>query len=293
MSVKTKEVPLDGFDFAIGGDNPLCLIAGPCVLEDADTAMAVAKDVKQVCGDLGVNYIFKSSYDKMNRGNARSYRGPSMEDGLSIHRKIREELGVPVLTDVHSAEECRKVGEIVDVVQIPAYLCMQTDLSQAAAETGKVVNIKKGQFLDPFAMKGILSKMADFGNEKVLVTERGTTFGYNNLVSDMKCLPILRSMGYPVVFDPTHVIRRPGIPSSKPEGGEPEYVPHLTRAAVAAGIDALFIETHPEPRTAGCDSCSMYRTGYLTELLEQVTALDKMVKGWDLSIRARDEHGFV
>lgn len=293
MSLKTQEVPLEGFDFAIGGENPLCLIAGPCVLEEPDTALGVARQVKALCDELGVNYVFKASYDKMNRGNARSYRGPMIEGGLDTHKRIRDELGVPVLTDIHSAEEAKRVGEVVDVVQIPAYLCMQTDVSEAAASTGKVVNIKKGQFLDPHAMKGILSKMEDFGNTKVLVTERGTTFGYNNLVSDLKCLPILREMGYPVVFDPTHVIRRPGISSAKPEGGEPEYVPHLTRAAVAAGVDALFIETHPEPRTAGCDSCSMYRTGYLRELLEQVTLLDSMVKKWDLGIRARDEHGFV
>lgn len=291
--LKTKAVPLEGFDFAIGGDNPLCLIAGPCVLEDADTAMRVAEEVKGLCSELGISYVFKSSYDKMNRGNARSYRGPDPEEGLRIHARIRAELGVPTLTDVHSAAEAKMAGEVVDIVQIPAYLCMQTDLAEAAARTGKVVNVKKGQFLDPFAMKGILSKFEDFGNTKVLITERGTTFGYNNLVSDLKCLPILRAMGAPVVFDPTHIIRRPGIPSGKPEGGEPEYVPHLTRAAVAAGIDALFIETHPEPRTAGCDSCSMYRTGYLKELLTQVTQLDALVKTWDLGIRPRDQHGFV
>ncbi len=291
--MKTKAIPLEGYGFSIGGDNPLCLIAGPCVLEDPDVALQIAKDVKALCDEFGVNYVFKASYDKMNRGNARSYRGPMMGDGLNTHRLIQKELKIPTLTDVHSAEEAGRVGEVVDIVQIPAYMCMQTDLAEAAAKTGKVVNVKKGQFLDPHAMKGILSKFSDFGNEKVIITERGTTFGYNNLVSDLKCLPILRSMGHPVVFDPTHVIRRPGISSALPEGGEPEYVPHLTRAAVAAGVDALFIETHPEPRVAGCDSCSMYRTGYLRELLKQVTQLDAIVKGFDLGIRPRDEHGFV
>lgn len=290
---KTKEIAVPGFDFAIGGDNPLCLIAGPCVLESYESAVEVAREVQGICKDLGVNFIFKSSYDKMNRGNARSYRGPSMEEGLEIHGRIREELRVPVLTDAHSAAEAERVGAVVDVVQIPAYLCLQTDLSEAAAATGKVVNIKKGQFLDPYAMKGILSKMEDFGNTQVLLTERGTTFGYNNLVSDMKSLPILRGLGHPVVFDPTHIIRKPGIPSSAPEGGDPEFVPHLTRAAVAAGIDALFVETHPEPRVAGCDACSMLRTGYLRDLLEQATALDKLVKTWDLAPRSRDQHGFV
>lgn len=291
--LKTKSVPVEGYDFSIGGDNPLCLIAGPCVLEDPEVALEVATNLRDLTKKLGINYIFKASYDKMNRGNARSYRGPMASEGLKIHETIQRELGVPTLTDVHSAEEATRVGEIVDIVQIPAYLCMQTDISEAAAKTGKVINIKKGQFLDPYAMKGILSKFADFGNEKVLITERGTTFGYNNLVSDLKCLPILRSMGVPVVFDPTHIIRRPGISSSKPEGGEPEFVPHLTRAAVAAGVDALFIETHPEPRLAGCDSCSMYRTGYMETLLEQVSQIDQMVKGWDLGIQSRDSHGFV
>jgi 2-dehydro-3-deoxyphosphooctonate aldolase (KDO 8-P synthase) len=290
---KTREIALPEFDFAIGGDQPLCVIAGPCVLESYEDALEIARRVQEMCQKIGLSFIFKASYDKMNRGNARSYRGPSLEEGLAIHARIREELGVPVLTDAHSATEASIVGEVVDVVQIPAYLCLQTDLALAAAATGKVVNIKKGQFLDPHAMKGIFSKLENESNDRLLVTERGTTFGYNNLVSDMKCLPILRAMGYPVVFDPTHIIRKPGIPSSAPEGGDPQYVPHLTRAAVAAGIDALFIETHPEPRTAACDACSMLRTGYLQDLLEQAHSLNQMVKSWDLQPRTRDEHGFV
>jgi 2-dehydro-3-deoxyphosphooctonate aldolase (KDO 8-P synthase) len=198
-----------------------------------------------------------------------------------------------VLTDVHSEDEARLAGEVVDVVQIPAYLSQQTSLSLTVARTGRAVNIKKGQFLAPRAVVGIASKIESAGNPRIFVTERGTTFGYSDLVADFRSLPLVRSLGYPVVLDATHLIRYPGISSSDPAGGEPEYVPHLCRAAVAAGCDGLFIETHPEPRLAGCDACSMLKLSYVPELLEQVAAIDRMVKKWNLGIRIRDEHGFV
>lgn len=293
MASLTRPVPLEGFDLSIGGDAPLAVLSGPDVLESAEEAIHIARSVKQHCDELGLTYVFKASYDKGNRSRAASYRGPMLEEGLTILSRVREEVGCPVLTDVHSTEEAHMAGEVVDIVQIPAYLCMQTELVQAAARTGKIVNMKKGQFLDPWACKGLVAKVEEAGNDKVLLTERGTSFGYNHLVSDIRCLPVMRSTGAPVVYDATHIIRRPGIAASAPEGGQPEFVPHLVRAAVAAGVDALFLETHPEPRTAGCDQSSMLRLDYMPELLEQAAKLHATVREWDLSIRERDEHGFV
>lgn len=278
----------------IGGKgNPCAIIAGPDVLEELDEALFIATELKQICERVGLPFIFKASYDKGNRADSRSYRGPMIEKGLSQLAEIRSKIGCPVLTDVHSEEEARMAGEVVDVIQLPAYLCMQTALTLAIARTGKAVNVKKGQFAPPRAVAAIGKKIESVGNNNVFFTERGATFGYSDLVADFRNLPLIRSLGYPVVLDPTHIIRYPGISAQVPEGGEPEYVPHLCRAGVAAGCDALFIETHPEPRKAACDAASMIRLEYLGELLGQVAAIDKLAKSWDLAVRGRDEHGFV
>ena len=245
------------------------------------------------CLELEIPYIFKASYDKGNRGVNTSYRGPMLEDGLAELEEIRSEFNLPIVTDVHNEIEAAKAGKIVDLLQIPAYLCMQTSLIEAAAKTGKPLNIKKGQFLSPFNVSGIIEKVESFNNDQLMITERGTVFGYNNLVSDFKALPAMRSSKVPVVFDPTHIIRKPGISSSAPEGGSPEFVPHLTRAAVASGIDVLFIETHPDPEHARCDACSMYPLHHMRELLTQVKAIDTMVKEWDLGLKPKNERGFL
>lgn len=280
-------------DVVIGGGGPLAVIGGPCVLEDREVNLLIARRLKEITTRLGLPYIFKASYDKGNRAVSTSYRGPMLDAGLRLLAEIREEVGVPVLTDVHSEAEAERAAAVVDVLQVPAYMCMQTSLIEAVARTGRAVNVKKGQFLTPGAVEGIVQKVRSCGNERLLLTERGTTFGYQNLVSDMRALPIMRATGCPVVFDPTHVIRRPGISSSAPEGGEPEFVPHLTRAAVAAGVDALFIETHPDPRTASCDASSMYPLDLVEELLTQATSLHELVGTWDLGIRPRGTNGFL
>ena len=277
----------------IGGGNPLVLIGGPCVLEEKEINFQIARDLKEICLELEIPYIFKASYDKGNRGVNTSYRGPMIEDGLAELSEIRSEFGLPIVTDVHNETEAAKAGKIVDLLQIPAYLCMQTSLIEAAAKTGKPLNIKKGQFLSPFNVSGIIEKVESFNNDQLMITERGTVFGYNNLVSDFKALPAIRSANVPVVFDPTHIIRKPGISSSAPEGGSPEFVPHLTRAAVASGIDVLFIETHPDPEHARCDACSMYPLHHMRELLTQVKAIDTMVKKWDLGLKPKNERGFL
>ncbi|MBI4871618.1 MAG: 3-deoxy-8-phosphooctulonate synthase [Candidatus Riflebacteria bacterium] len=280
-------------DVRIGGGNPLVLIAGPCVMEGREATLELAGRLRELVDTLAIPWIFKASYDKANRGEAPSFRGPRLEEGLAILAEVRERYGVPVLTDVHDPHEAELAGRLVDVVQIPAYLSMQTPLALAAGHTRKAVNVKKGQFLSPGAMAGVARKIESTGNQRILLTERGTTFGYGDLVADFRSLPRMRALGYPVVLDPTHIIRRPGTPSSEPRGGDPEYVPHLTRAGVGAGLDALFIETHLEPEKACCDACSMLRFDYLRELLEQCLELDRAVKKWDLSVRPRRSDGFV
>ena len=279
-------------DVVVGGDS-LTVIAGPCVLEDEDTNILIAQRIRDLCQQLGLGYIFKASYDKGNRALGTSYRGPMLKQGLQLLAEIRRQIGVPVLTDVHSEDEARMAAETVDVLQIPAYLCMQTSLIETAARTGRALNVKKGQFLAPTAVRGIVEKVRGCGNERLLLTERGTTFGYLNLISDMRALPIMRMTGCPVVFDPTHVIRRPGIASSDPAGGEPEFVPHLTRAAIAAGVDAIFIETHPHPRHASCDASSMYPLHLMEQLLKQAAQLHNLVHQWDTTPHPRDKDGYL
>lgn len=261
------------------GDNsrPFVLIAGPCVLESPERALMIGKRVKEITNRLGIPYVFKSSFDKANRSSIKSFRGPGLEEGLEILQAIKKELAVPVLTDIHEPEQAEPVAEVVDILQIPAFLCRQTDLLLAAAETGKIVNVKKGQFLAPWDMGKVIDKLLSTGNEKILLTERGVSFGYNNLVVDMTSLPVMRDFGYPVVFDATHSVQRPGA-RGESSGGDRGFVPYLSRAAAAVGIDALFMEVHDNPEEALSDGPNMLYLNELEELLQEVLAIDALVK---------------
>lgn len=254
------------------GDGRLVLVAGPCVLESREMAMDVAVRVSEICKRLGVPYIFKASFDKANRTSIHSFRGPGLDIGLEWLSGIRDRVGCPVLTDIHLPEQAAKAAKVVDILQIPAFLCRQTDLVVAAAETGRVVNIKKGQFLAPSDMGQAVSKCLEAGNEKVILCERGNSFGYGQLVVDMRSLSIMRSLGYPVMFDATHSVQMPGAQGTS-SGGDRRFVPVLARAAAAAGIDALFIETHPDPDSAKSDGPNMVSLDSLEPLLERVLAV--------------------
>ncbi len=236
----------------IGGGRPLFLIAGPCVIESRDLCLQVAETVASVAKQLAIPYIFKSSYDKANRSSLSSFRGPGLDEGLRILDDVKAEFEIPLCTDVHSPEEAAKAAEVVDVLQIPAFLCRQTDLLVAAGETGRAVNIKKGQFMAPWEMRGAIDKVRSADREEVMVTERGTTFGYNNLVVDFRSIPLMRKLGVPVVFDGTHSVQRPGA-EGKSSGGDSELAPYLIRAGIAAGADGLFLEVHPDPGHALSD----------------------------------------
>ncbi len=260
----------------IGPDQPLALIAGPCVIESEQLVLGTAEKVQKIAGRVGMPFIFKSSYLKDNRSSASSYQGPGLEEGLRILQKVKTELGVPVLSDIHDQHEAGPAAEVLDVIQIPAYLSMQTSLVLAAARTGKPLNIKKGQFLDPTDMKHVIGKVEGVGNRGILLTERGTFFGYHNLVVDFRSFAVMRGLGYPVVFDPTHAIRVYGVPSSDPAGGRPEFVPGLARAAVAAGCEAVFIETHPDCSKALCDAASMWPLDRLERLLIHLRRVDEL-----------------
>ncbi|MDM7925424.1 MAG: 3-deoxy-8-phosphooctulonate synthase [bacterium] len=266
-------------DVTVGAGRPLALIAGPCVIESEDLVLRTAEAVKAVADRLSMPLIFKSSYTKDNRSSAKSWQGPGLEKGLAILRKVKERFGVPVLSDVHDRHDMEAAAETLDVIQIPAYLCMQTEMVLAAARTGRAINVKKGQFLDPGDMKHIIGKIEGEGNRNILLTERGACFGYHNLVVDMRSLQIMRGLGYPVVIDPTHAIRIYGVSSADPKGGAPQFVPGLSRAAVASGVDAVFIETHPNCREALCDAASMWPLDRLEELLVQLKRIDELVKG--------------
>lgn len=263
---------------AVGGDEPLALIAGPCVIESAELAIEVALRLKAVGESLGVGVIYKSSYDKANRTSIESFRGPGLAEGLEVLRRVKEETGLPVLSDVHSLEEVEPAAQVLDCIQIPAFLCRQTDLVTSAAATGKPVNIKKGQFLAPWDVEHVVEKIRSQGNEDILLTERGTAFGYSNLVADMRGLAIMRSLGYPVVFDVTHAVQLPGAQGGS-SGGERRFIPHLARAAAAAGCDALFLEVHPNPEKALCDGPNQWPLEELPALLEPVLAIDRIVRG--------------
>lgn len=268
-------------DIRIGGGGPLALIAGPCVAEGEELCLRIGRHAKDVCDELGMPYVFKASYDKANRQSVTSKRGLGIEAGLAILQKVKQELGVPVLTDVHEVCQVEKAAQVVDILQIPAFLCRQTDLVVAAASTGKPVNIKKGQFLAPQDVRSIIEKAQSTGNERVMVTERGVSFGYNNLVVDMRSLPIMASFGCPVVFDATHSVQRPGGMGTS-SGGDREFVPHLVRAACAVGIDALFLEIHPEPQSAWSDAATMLPLDSLRKVLMQAKAIHDLVRAYNV-----------
>jgi len=270
-------------EIRIGKGNPLVLIAGPCVLEGEAIVMEIAKQLKELCGELKIPLIFKASYEKDNRGSEKSYKGPGVKKGLRILAKVKERLDIPVLSDVHRMEDVDQAKEVLDIIQIPAFLCQQTSLLLKVGEAGRAVNIKKGQFVAPENMAGAVKKIRSTGNRQVLLTERGTCFGYNKLISDFCSIPILQEIGCPVIFDATHVVRNYGIPSEDPRGGSPQYVPHLSRAAVAVGCNGLFLETHPRPNQALCDASSMIPLNEIGKLLRQTKAIHDMVRSWGIT----------
>ena len=261
----------------ISNNNPFTLIAGPCQLENENHAIDVAKKLKEITDKLSIGLIYKTSFDKANRTSLKGKRGAGLEKSLPVFDKIRKDLGIPVLTDIHNVEQCALVSKHVDVLQIPAFLCRQTDLLIAAAKTGKVINVKKGQFLAPWDMVNVTKKISDSGNKNILVTERGASFGYNTLVSDFRSIPIMSKNGYPVVFDATHSVQQPGGLGEK-SGGQREFVEYLARAAVAVGVAAVFMETHPDPDNAPSDGPNMVPLSKMSGLLKQLVAIDKLVK---------------
>ena len=263
---------------SIGGDGPLAVIAGPCVIESKESALRHAAALKQCADRVGVPYIFKASYDKANRSSADSFRGPGLEKGLAILAEVKAKIGVPLLTDVHEAAQVAAVKEVADILQIPAFLCRQTDFVAAVAQSGRVVNVKKGQFLAPWDMRNVIDKILATGNQQILVTERGASFGYNNLVSDMRSLVVMREMGYPVVFDATHSLQLPGGLGTA-SGGERKYIPALARAGVATGIDALFMEVHENPDQALSDGPNSLALVNFEALISKVKEIDALVKG--------------
>ena len=272
----TREIIIAGAK--IGQDNPPLIIAGPCVIESKDITFQIAQRLKEICSAVGLPFIFKSSYDKANRTSIKSFRGPGMEKGLRVLADIKSRLNIPVISDIHSEEEVSPASEVLDAFQIPAFLCRQTDLILAAAKTGKAVNIKKGQFLAPWDVKNIIDKFTSTGNQNLFITERGTSFGYNNLVVDFRGLPIMRSYGYPVVFDVTHSLQIPGGQGTC-SGGQREFAEPLARAAVAVGVDGLFMEVHPEPDKALCDGANMIRLSEVQELLNIIKGIHNLVSG--------------
>ncbi|MGX6591309.1 3-deoxy-8-phosphooctulonate synthase [Cetobacterium ceti] len=267
-----------GNKFDIGGNERFTLIAGPCVIESEELVMEVAGKVKEICDRLNINFIFKSSFDKANRSSIHSFRGPGLEKGMEILKKVKEKYNVPIITDVHETWQCEKVAEVADILQIPAFLCRQTDLLLAAAKTGLPVNIKKGQFLAPWDMKNVVTKMEEMGNENIMLCERGSTFGYNNMVVDMRGFMEMRKFGYPVVFDVTHAVQRPGGLGTA-TAGDREYVFPLMRAGLAIGVDAIFAEVHPNPDQGKSDGPNMLALDKLEEILKVAVKIDDMVKG--------------
>ena len=261
----------------ISNSNQLTLIAGPCQLENEKHALEVANELKNITKKLGIGLIYKTSFDKANRTSLKGKRGTGLEKSLPVFDKIRKEVGVPILTDVHTADQCAIISKHVDVLQIPAFLCRQTDLLIAAAKTNKIINVKKGQFLAPWDMVNVTKKISDSGNKNILVTERGASFGYNTLVSDMRSLPIMAKNGYPVVFDATHSVQQPGGKGDK-SGGEREFVEYLARAAIAVGVAAVFMETHPDPDNAPSDGPNMVPLSEMPKLLKKLIEIDKLVK---------------
>jgi 2-dehydro-3-deoxyphosphooctonate aldolase (KDO 8-P synthase) len=261
----------------IGGDGRLFVMAGPCVIEDYDRILKIGQKMKRICEKLGVTYIFKASYDKANRSSYQSFRGPGLVEGLRILKSIKEELGVPIISDVHSIEQIEPAAEVLDVLQIPAFLCRQTDLLEAAAQTGKCVSVKKGQFMAPSDMKNVLEKMSHTGNENLMLTERGFSMGYHNLVVDMRSFPIMRSFGYPVVFDATHSVQLPGGAGTK-SSGQRQFIGNLARAAAGAGIDGVFMEVHDNPAEALCDGPNMLYLSQVEKVLRDMIAINDITQ---------------
>ena len=261
----------------IGANRPFVLIAGPCVIENETATLHHAELLMAICNGLSIPLIFKASYDKANRTSINAFRGPGLRTGLAILRKVKDSLGLPVLSDIHSIEQIAPASEVLDILQIPAFLCRQTDLLVAAAKSGRIINVKKGQFLAPWDMKNVAGKISASGNENIILTERGASFGYNNLVVDMRSLPVMRATGYPVVFDATHSVQLPGGQGDS-SGGQREFVEYLSRAAVATGIDGIFMEVHEDPDKALCDGPNSIPLSELPALLKTLKALDSIVK---------------
>ena len=273
----TREITLGSL--RLGGGNPLFLIAGPCVIESEAHARRMAECVARIAGDAGVPYIFKASYDKANRSSVKAFRGPGLTEGLRILGKIKSDLRLPILTDVHEAAQAAPAAEVADILQIPAFLARQTDLLIAAGKTGRAVNIKKAQFLSPWDMGNVAEKVASSGNRNIVLTERGASFGYNNLVVDMRTFPVLQKLGYPVVYDVTHSVQLPGG-QGQASGGQPEFIETLARAGVAAGVDGVFLETHDNPAEALSDGANALPLSQLAELLGRLKELAVLVRGW-------------
>lgn len=273
-----KNVPVK--KFLIGQKQPLAVISGPCVIESLDHALLCAEELVRIFGnEKGIHYIYKSSYDKANRSAYSSFRGPGLEEGLKILERIKKEFDIPVLTDVHSPEEAAAAGEVCDILQIPAFLCRQTDLIVAAAKTGAVINVKKGQFMAPWDMQNVVDKIVAAGNEKILLTDRGTTFGYNNLVTDVRSIPIMQGCGFPVCFDASHSVQMPGGLGTT-SGGKREFIPTLSRAAIAAGCNCLFLESHPNPSLAKSDKDSVFPFADLPRFLAEINQIYTLVQGF-------------
>lgn len=275
-AVELKPTPVG--PITIGPGAPLLLMAGPCVLESGDLAWEIAREMKAIAGRLGISYVFKASFDKANRTSLTAFRGPGAEKGLRILGRLRQEVGVPVVSDIHEPAQAEMAADYLDILQIPAFLCRQTDLLVAAARTGKVVNVKKGQFVSPWDMEHAVNKLRGAGSEKILLTERGASFGYNNLVVDMRSLAVLRSFGCPVIYDATHSVQLPGGAGGS-SGGQREFIPALSRAAMAVGIDGLFIEVHPDPAKALCDGPNSLPLAEVEPLLKQLLAVRQAVAG--------------
>lgn len=264
-------------DFEIGAGNPLALLAGPCVLEGLERCLYIGRTIRDITRRLGIPYVFKASFDKANRSSFNGFRGPGLEKGLQMLQTIKEELGVPIVTDIHTEAQAVPAAKVADILQIPAFLCRQTDLLYTAAQTGRVINVKKGQFLAPKDMRNVVDKLLEGGNSNILLTERGASFGYNNLVVDMRSFPIMRSFGYPVVFDATHSVQLPGGAGTSSAGNR-EYVEYLARAAVGAGVDALFMEVHDNPEEALCDGPNSVYLDKLEDLLKDALAIYHIVR---------------
>jgi 2-dehydro-3-deoxyphosphooctonate aldolase (KDO 8-P synthase) len=265
----------------LGGDNPLFLIAGPCVIESEAHARKMAESVARIAADASTPYIFKASYDKANRSSTKSFRGPGLKEGLRILGKIKSDLKLPILTDIHDVSQAAPAGEVCDILQIPAFLSRQTDLLVAAATTGRIVNVKKAQFLSPWDMTNVVEKIAAAGNKRIILTERGASFGYQNLVVDMRSFPILKKLGHPVVFDVTHSVQLPGG-QGQASGGQPEFIEPLARAGVAAGVDGVFLETHDNPPEALSDGANALPLSQLAGLLARLKELSSLVRKWNL-----------